>query len=164
MKVYYIIITTLLIGLSNSVAARHITVPNYKDLHGVRLSSVECLAVNLYHESRSESDIANLLVVGVVFNRVNDRRYPNDICEVVFQNKQFSWTSDSLSDGIENEYQYKRLYKLAENAIINKEMVIKLSEGVTHYHTTAISPYWKGSKGIKYITTIDNHIFYRWEG
>ena len=140
-----------------------VTVPQHNDLSKARLSSLQCLAVNLYHESRSESDIANMFIVGVVLNRVNDRRYPNDICKVVFDESAFSWTGDGLPDNIYNEKQYQRLYKIVEYVLLNKQLVLSMTEGVDHYHTVSINPYWANSEVIQYVTTIDNHKFYRWK-
>ena len=132
-------------------------------MQGKRLSTIECATVNLYHESRSESDISNTMILFVMLNRVDDKRYPNTLCEVVFQRKQFSWTHDGKSDKINDINQYKRLYKLSERVIMNKELIQSLSEGVTHYHTKAINPYWSKSRDMEYVTTLDNHVFYKWE-
>lgn len=136
--------------------------PPYTDMVGKRLSSVECMAINAYQESRSESDIANISVMSVVLNRVNDKRYPDTICGVVFQDKQFSWTLDNKSDAVKNVKQYKRLYELSEYVLMNKEFVIKFSQGVTHYHTTSISPYWIKDKNMKLIGQSGEHVFYKW--
>lgn len=145
-----------------SVNADYYKVPKANDLSKERLSSVECIAVNLYHESRSESDLANIAVIASVLNRVKDKRYPNDVCKVVFQKHQYSWTSDGLSDSIHNDKQYKRLYKLTEKFIINKKVLLELSKGIDHYHTVNIKPYWSASDKLKYVTTVDNHKFYKW--
>ena len=37
-------------------------------------------------------------VAEVIINRVNDDRYPDSICDVVWEPKQFSFTHDGLSD------------------------------------------------------------------
>ena len=47
-----------------------------------------CLAQNIYYEARSSSRADQMAVSDVVLNRVKDRRYPNTICEVVYQGKQ----------------------------------------------------------------------------
>jgi len=157
------IILGLSLLLSSVGAFAEVVVPQYNDLSKARLSSIECLAVNLYHESRSESDIANMFIVGVVLNRVKDRRYPNDICEVVFDDKSFSWTGDGLADNIYNEEQYQRLYKIVEYVLLNRQLILSMTEGVDHYHTVSINPYWANSEVMQYVTTIDNHKFYRWK-
>jgi hypothetical protein len=45
--------------------------------------SAECLALNMYHEARGQGIAGELAVTAVVLNRVNDKRYPDTICEVV---------------------------------------------------------------------------------
>jgi N-acetylmuramoyl-L-alanine amidase len=137
-------------------------IPQYKDLRTNKtLSSVECLAVNAYHEARSEGRIANIMVMGVVLNRVSDaRRFPNGICDVVFKAKAFSWVGDKYSDEIKNIPQYKRLYRLAEYVLSNQESVIQMTEGADHYHSVRVSPWWNSAAGFKKIARVDNHIFY----
>ena len=58
---------------------------------------IYCAAQNIYFESRGEPDIGQVAVALVVLNRVNDRRWPSTICDVVWQDKQFSWTHRSKS-------------------------------------------------------------------
>jgi len=49
------------------------------------ISSVKCLADNMYHEARGQGTAGLLAVSSVVINRVKDKRFPNTICEVVKQ-------------------------------------------------------------------------------
>ncbi len=53
----------------------------------------KCLADNLYHEARGESLAGIKAVASVVLNRVASKRWPNSICKVVYQRKQFSWAN-----------------------------------------------------------------------
>ena len=53
---------------------------------------LNCLAQNIYHESRGEPDSGQLAVAFVTLNRTEDDRFPNSICNVVYQRGQFSWT------------------------------------------------------------------------
>lgn len=55
---------------------------------------LNCLAQNIYHESRGEPTKGQLAVAFVTLNRVEDSRFPDTICGVVFQRGQFSWTPD----------------------------------------------------------------------
>ncbi|MCP4990233.1 MAG: cell wall hydrolase, partial [Colwellia sp.] len=127
-------VASALLLTSSVVCSDTVVPPPYSDMEGKPLSTVECMAVNLYHEARSQSDLANINVIAVMLNRVEDSRFPDSVCEVVFQKAQFSWTNDQLSDKITDTYQYRRLYRLAEQALINKEFVQSVSGGVTHYH------------------------------
>lgn len=140
--------------------AKAIDIPQHSDMRGKRLDSLTCLSVNNFHEARSESDIANIMIMGVVLNRMHDKRYPNNICDVIFDEKQFSWTHDTRSDKIIDTGQYKRLYKLAEYVMMNQDFVQQMAEGANHYHSKTVDPNW--NKVYDYITTIDNHHFYRW--
>ena len=49
--------------------------------------SVRCLALNMYHEARSQGTAGLFAVSAVVINRVNDSRFPNSVCEVVYQER-----------------------------------------------------------------------------
>ena len=52
----------------------------------------ECLALNVYHEARGEVIEGQIAVAHVTLNRVNHSYFPETICDVVYQNRQFSWT------------------------------------------------------------------------
>lgn len=80
----------------------------------------------------------------------------------MFKKHAFSWTGDGLSDKIYNIKQYKRLYKLAEQFILNRNIMVSLSQGADHYHTINSKPYWSESDKLEYIMTVDNHKFYKW--
>ena len=52
----------------------------------------ECLARNIYWEGRTEPFEAKVKIGLLTLARVFDSQWPDDICEVVFQKSQFSWT------------------------------------------------------------------------
>lgn len=54
---------------------------------------VACLAETVYFESSNQPIDGQVAVALTVMNRVGLSRYPNTICEVVYQPKQFSYTS-----------------------------------------------------------------------
>ena len=53
----------------------------------VNEKSVECLAMNMYHEARGQGTAGLLAVSSVVMNRVADERFPNNICGVINKHK-----------------------------------------------------------------------------
>lgn len=53
---------------------------------------LNCLAQNIYHEARGEPTSGQLAVAFVTLNRTEDDRFPDSICDVVYQKGQFSWT------------------------------------------------------------------------
>lgn len=133
----------------------------------------ECLALNVYYESRSDNMAGKYAVADVVLNRVADARYPNTICNVVKQGKlgtvggeirrnmcQFSWFCDGKSDVPADEDSWQKAQIVAYN-IINHRKFRGITEGATHYHATYVNPYWIDT--VELVGTIGQHIFYRWE-
>lgn len=138
------------------------TIPQHNDItKAKRLDTTHLLSYNLYHEARSESDLANIMILNTVFNRVENKHYPSTVEEVVLQKWQYSWVNDKKSDYIKDEKRYKELYKLVEYYLTNKTVLGKLGEKVDHYHTKSVSPKWKDSVRMKELFTIGEHVFYR---
>ena len=139
----------------------------------------ECLALNMYHEARGQGIAGELAVTAVVLNRVNDKRYPDTVCEVVeegptrasWQNPQvrypikhrcqFSWFCDGKSDAPRNKKIYNRMYNLAGAILDNEISFLDITDGATHYHADYVTPAWAKTK--TGTVEIQDHIFYRWE-
>ena len=140
------------------------------------LSPEECLALNIYHEARSESLAGQYAVADVVLNRVDSKRYPNTVCEVVFQanysewwlenhNKevpilnqcQFSWYCDGKPDDPMETDAWQRSAYIAIS-ILKDGRFRGITEGATHYHTQYVNPFWNANMLL--IGTIGDHIFY----
>ena len=49
------------------------------------LDEVYCMAQNVYFESRHESMLGKIAVAHVVMNRIEDKKWPSTVCEVVKQ-------------------------------------------------------------------------------
>jgi len=134
-------------------------------------SETGCLAENVYFEARSQGFAGWVAVAQVTLNRVEDKRFPNTICEVVKQgltyesgdpikNKcQFSWYCDGKSDKIKNVKIYNEIVELMH--YILDQSLFDITDGATHYHADYVLPSWAKTK-TKTIE-IDDHIFYRWE-
>jgi spore germination cell wall hydrolase CwlJ-like protein len=141
------------------VAAQISTAP----LPPEQLDHVACMAQNLWFEARGSSRMDQLAVANVVLNRVEDPRYPNDICEVIWQPRQFSWTQDGKSDRVRvlNPIDRRAWQQIVEVSI---ETVSGLAEdptaGATHYHATYVRPSWAGS--LTKLVQIDDHVYYRY--
>ncbi len=148
-----------------------------------------CMALNIYYESRSDNLAGQYAVADVVLNRVQDGRYPNSICEVVYQGPvreswktkqdpdlseseriylpirhkcQFSWYCDGKSDEPRNETGWAQAQYVA-GAIMYSGKYRGISEGATHYHATYVKPKWRFDRGMNHIGRIGAHIFYRWD-
>lgn len=125
---------------------------------------VECLARNIYFESRNQSLIGQLMVALVSIERKNNMtHFPSSICKVVYAPKQFSWTNNgdkkpNLNNKLEKEA-WERAQIIARFSLIidtNKPLF-----NITHYHTLDVKPYWSKSKTLKAAYVIDDHIFYK---
>lgn len=130
---------------------------------------IECLALNIYFETRAVSLADAIAVSDVVMNRINSARYPNTVCEVVKQGHkhpsgamkrhqcQFSWYCDGKSDEpVDSKTWIKSLY-IADLALTGKYKDI--TEGSLWYHADYILPYW--AEQLEFVTQIDDHIFYK---
>ncbi len=125
---------------------------------------VKCLALTIYFESRGEPDAGKIAVGHVVMNRVNNPRFPSQVCKVVRQGGewrryrcQFSWWCDGRSDKPKDHRAWGLSKELA-NAIY-AGMSEDPTEGALWYHADYVKPYWKNvfARGPK----IGRHIFYR---
>lgn len=158
---------TILALLSTNVQSTEIPdPPPYSDMSNQDLTELECAAVNLYHESRGESVDGNLMVMAVVLERKRARGWRDTVCGVVFQKYQFEWTSDGKSDKIEDLVAWRYVYVVAKEAMDNVKLTLKFGKGTDHYHAKTMKKYpkWSKHKDMIKIKTVDNHIFYRWEG
>lgn len=137
---------------------------------------VHCMALNIYYETRGSNLADQYAVADVVLNRVEDTRYPNSICEVVYQGEkyasgqmkrnrcQFSWYCDGKSDVPRDREAWKRAQSIAWD-IVQWDNYRGITEGATHYHAHYVNPRWnKSRKGfsITRLGRIGVHIYYRW--
>ena len=133
-----------------------------------------CMALNMYHEAKNQSMLGQIAVGQVVMNRVEDSRFPDNVCDVVTQavtykgtdkpvlhKCQFSWYCDGQKD--EPKYHSEEWWNAQEYAsiVLSGTIVLDVTEGATHYHATYVRPAWAKTK--TRTTRIDRHIFYRWE-
>ena len=123
--------------------------------------SLFCLALNIYFEARSEDIQSQIAVAQVTINRVESEKFPNTVCKVVKQYKQFSWYWDEKSDKPYEKEAWKKSLALAEVFLEHKGIKIDCVSDATHYHADYVFPAWRKTK-TKTIE-IEDHIFYRWE-
>ena len=121
-------------------------------------AAVMCLAMNIYHEARDQDLDGQMAVAEVTLNRVASSRYPDNICDVVWQNKQFSWTHDGKSDKMYEENARHLAIGLARLYISGK-LESHLTFGATHYHASYVDPHWSDHYDIT--AEIGTHIFYK---
>lgn len=128
-------------------------------------NETECLAKNLYWESRNQTVSAMYAVAEVVISRVEDDRWPDTVCGVIKQKRrgicQFSWYCDEKSDEPLLHIPRERIaWQLAE---IVADVVLEhgpsdLTKGALWYHSNKVRPDW--SYAYLPIRVIEDHIFY----
>ena len=123
----------------------------------------KCLSEALYFEARGETVKGQFAVAEVILNRVESGRFPGSACGVIHQGTgkkyqcQFTYTCDGHKEVIKERRAYERVSKVARIALDGHAP--ELTQGATHYHTTAVRPRW--SKVYTKTAKIGVHIFYR---
>lgn len=118
----------------------------------------KCLAKNIFFEAGIEPIEGKIAVAQVTMNRLETKRWGDNVCSVVYARKQFSWTLEKKKV---NEKPSGPLWKesmIALEKFIQGYRIIGL-ENSRHYHTDYIKkPYWAKKK--RTVETIGQHIFY----
>lgn len=96
--------------------------------------------------------MGKLAVAHVTLNRQRSARYPDTVCEVVYQKFQFSWTMKSHK--VSNQKLFDEIKELAHSVIMG--YTEDPTKGAMYFHNATVSPNW--SKRVR--ITIGNHIFY----
>ena len=141
--------------------------------------TIECLALNMYHEARDQGTAGKIAVTAVVINRVNDDRFPNTVCEVIKQGPtrkswkndgtfypirdrcQFSWYCDGKSDIPKDVKAYQKTLDLSSLIVHDDIKFVDITDGALFYHADYVTPSWAKQK--QKTTEIGDHIFYRWD-
>jgi len=133
-----------------------------KNLSKQEIKQLTCLATNMYHEAKGEGSLGWLAVGMVTMNRVLSERYPNTICEVVYQNNgksyQFSWAGTKKRLTNPSQELYNTIEGYALLIFLYRDRLQDVTQGALFFHATYVSPYW--SKKMNRTIQIGNHIFY----
>jgi len=117
---------------------------------------MRCLATAVYYESKGEPLDGQLAVAQVILNRVESGRFASDICGVVYQRGQFSFTWDKRPDRPSESPVWRTAQAIAVIAATDnwREVV----PDATHFHATRVAPGWRG---LQRVASVGNHVFYR---
>ena len=118
---------------------------------------LECLAVGVYFESKSEPLAGQLAVGKVIANRAKSGgRFPGSYCGVLFQRGQFSFVRGrSLPSVPRSSKQWKTAVAIAR--IVDQDLHASAVGSALFFHARYVSPRWR----LKRVAAIGNHIFYR---
>jgi spore germination cell wall hydrolase CwlJ-like protein len=173
---------TLLLLLTSTISGTNTTLPNIQEeveKHHIsnilirqanHYREIDCLARNVYYESRGESWDGQLAVAMVTLNRVESDRFPNSVCAVVNERYkvknqfvcQFSWRCEIWNNPQLKVNREHISYKVAEHAIQNYHLIDLVTPDTLWFHATYVKPKWRKFK--ERVARIDTHIFYRMPG
>ncbi len=127
-----------------------------QSVDGPLSEQMHCLAGTVYFESKGESLHGQLAVAKVVLARAESSRFPDSICGVVYQRKQFSFVRGGRMPRINTSGRHWRnavaIAKIARDNAWRSQV-----EGALFFHARYVNPGWR----LQRIATIDNHVFYR---
>jgi len=123
------------------------------------IAAAACLSLALYHEARGEPLLGQLMVARVIVNRMESRRWPSSMCNVITQDRQFSFYRKDKTPKPRDEIAWAKAQKLAVE-IINDPDILPFSTS-DHYHNVNVRPVWR--KGLYRIARIGHHIFYSYD-
>jgi spore germination cell wall hydrolase CwlJ-like protein len=118
---------------------------------------IHVLALNMYHEARGEGEKGMQMVGEVTLNRVDHPAFPDNICDVVYQRGQFSWTRKGDTTPYEKKM-WERSLEIAEK-LVRKEALL-YNTGATHFMSRKIKnpPAW--ARTFERVAVVGNHVFY----
>lgn len=122
---------------------------------------VDCLAKNIYFESRNQSFVDKIAVGYVPLNRLAKPRWAKrakNVCDIINQRAQFSWKWDGKPD-VHEKHEIREWF---ESLMIAEEVlrgnVLDPTEGADHYHAQYVNPAWKSH--YTFVAQFDDHLFY----
>lgn len=134
--------------LSTKVAALRASDPGSREL--------ECLAVGIYYESKSEPLAGQLAVGHVIASRAKSGRFASTYCGVLFQRSQFSFVrGNSYPAPARASRQWHNAVAVAK--IVDQKLHGSAVPGALFFHAKRVSPRWRLSR----IGSVGNHVFYR---
>lgn len=118
---------------------------------------IDCIAKNIYFESRGEGIKGMTAIAHVTKNRVNSGNFPDSYCKVVYQSNQFSWVSKRPK--VDKTDEAWQTAKNLARVIYYVDLPQDPTYGALYFHSGKDKPYW--TKKFKKTTKIKGHTFYK---
>lgn len=126
---------------------------------------VACGVALIYGEARGESDAGKRAVIETALNRVESKYYPDNLCDVVFQDKQFSFANPNDPNRaktfkaiVGNTFEIEKIRVIAFNAI-ERPRSERIAVGL-HYLANSANPPWRKSMPREGRMILDGHTFF----
>ena len=143
-------------------------------MYGVHHTDAQWLALNLYHEDRTDGILGRRAVAAVVFNRMADRYHyfgEKSVKGIVTSgakrgaNCDFSWTCDGKPDFNVKYGAWFLNYVLAYQILIERDLGIFTdpTHGATWYHVKTMEKPASWPDDLEVVGTVGLHTFYRYK-
>ena len=122
---------------------------------GVANAELNCLAVGVYYEAKSESLAGQLAVADVIINRTKSGRFPKSICSVITQRGQFSFVRGGKLPTPPSNAQWRRAVGVA--TVAQNDLWDSPAGNALYFHARYVKPGWGRAR----VASVGNHVFYR---
>jgi spore germination cell wall hydrolase CwlJ-like protein len=126
-------------------------------------SDAACLAKNMYYEAHAEkAKQARKAVAFVTLNRLKKYpdKYQGDVCKVVYEKNQFSWTRIKNKSPIDLAT-WVDYYEKANFILDNHDRMADPTNGATHFHANWMPSFPHWAYVLRKTNQIGQHIFYK---
>lgn len=148
--------------------SQHLTLAELRESYRIDdiTNSLDCLALNIYKEAGYEPFEGKVAVGQVTMNRVRDPRFPDSVCDVVYQRNiftqrvvcQFSWYCDAVHRTRPvNPSAFQQSVEVARKVLLEDFYLPSLTNAL-YYHADYVSPNFHLRQ--QRIAQIGTHIFY----
>ena len=114
-----------------------------------------CIALNVWHEARGEPFEGQVAVAEVTRRRVEDPRWPDTACDVVYQPWQFSWTMFDMPEPSPSSPSWRKAVQAARES--RTSSVTSCSDH--YYNPDEANPAWASSPYAEEELVIGGHRF-----
>jgi len=119
-----------------------------------------CLLKAVYVEAYSEGQEGQQAVAQVIYNRYLSQDFPNDVCEVIYQDGQFQWTKSYKDKVVLDDKIIEELDQKVASVFLGVYTVPKLEDAIYFKRCDSAkgSKFWKSRKMVR---RVGNHCFYK---
>jgi hypothetical protein len=122
-----------------------------------------CLANAIYYEARAEPARGQSAVAQVIMNRVFSGHFPDDVCDVVYQNNanqrcQFAFACSAKRKTIGERGAWARANRIAARTLAG-DLYDPAIGTSTHFHAAYLHPDWV--REMRKVVRYGTHTFYR---
>jgi spore germination cell wall hydrolase CwlJ-like protein len=129
-----------------------------------KIKQLDCLTRNIYWEAASEPFEGKVAVAQVTMNRVQDGRFGDSVCDVIYQKNviyervicQFSWVCETTHKTRPIHQPLWKESELVAKKVLLENFRLPGLKDALFYHADYVSPGWKKPR----IDQIGRHIFY----